>query len=213
MKPRKIVILLLASCICWFVIDLSFPFKTNIKNIDAAEAARLDAAMWRSYYERKPVTLFLRAAELIRKQFHAPFWRSYIMAYHSAKAAFLFKDGKDRNEYQQALPNLRSYFQQINAISDAQFNVDSVAHLELEWWIIRRYRQDYPPAEWEHYLAATAEAMYHVPSIRFAEYARLRTDAMLLRDQKGDAITEQNWAEIHATLRRAWASFAQALRE
>jgi hypothetical protein len=160
---------------------------------------------------RKPVNLFLQAAELIRKQFHAAFWRSYVIAYHSAKSAFIFKDGRNRNEYDKALPNLTDYFQRINDLSDMPFNVDSVARLELEWWIIRRYREQHPPTEWEKYLAATAEAMYHVRAEKFLEYAHLRTEAMLLRDAKGEAITEQDWVEIHELLRRAWLSFERAL--
>lgn len=200
-----------AALSAWISLDLNISCTTNIKNIDAAEAARLDGEMWRSYYERKPVRLFLQASELIRKQFHAPFWRSYVMAYHSAKSAFIFKDGRNRDEYDKALPNLTEYFQRINDLSDTPFNVDNAARLELEWWIIRRSREQHPPAEWEQYLAATAEAMYHVPAEKFSEYAHLRTEAMLLRDAKGEAITEQDWQEIHELLRRAWFSFERAL--
>jgi hypothetical protein len=214
LKPRRMLkttLVLLAALGVWVILDLTIPYTTNIKKIDAAEAARLDGEMWRSYYERKPVRLFLQAAELIRKQFHAPFWRSYVMAYHSAKSAFIFKDGTNRSEYARALPNLTAYFQRINDLSDTRFNVDSAAQLELEWWIIRRYRHDHPPEEWEKYIAATAEAMYHIPAEEFAEYAHLRTEAMLLRDAKGEAITEQDWVEIHELLRRAWFSFERAL--
>jgi hypothetical protein len=211
MKLKNIILMLLGLLVCWIAIDLGVPFQTDIRKIDSVEAARLDAAMWRSYYERKPITLFFQAAELIRGQFHAPFWRSHVIAYHSAKAAFIFKDGRTRDEYQNALPNLRCYYEHINAISDTPFNVDSVAQLELEWWIVRRYREKHPPVEWEKYLAASAEAMYHVPAAQFADYARLRVRAMLLRDGKGENITEQDWGAIHDLLLSAWKSFARAV--
>jgi hypothetical protein len=107
---------------------------------------------------------------------------------------------------------LRQYFLRINEISDTPFNVDSVATLELEWWIIRRDRKEHPPTEWETFLAATAHAMYHVPTEKFSEYAHLRTEAMLIRDAKGENVTEKDWMEIDSILQRAWSSFAQALK-
>ncbi|MDP4264051.1 MAG: hypothetical protein Q8941_16105 [Bacteroidota bacterium] len=212
--PRKKIIpgllFLLAG---WIVIDLYYPFKRDISKIDARETARMEGAMWRSYYEKKKLKLFFQSAELIREEFHFPFWRSNRAAYYAAKAAFVFKDGHNRSDYDKALPYLKKYYGLVNDISITPFSSDSAAMTELEWWIIRRERDMHPPAEWENWLAATASVMYHLPADSFREYAKLRVEAMLLRDEKGDSITETDWHKINDILAEAWQSFATGLQQ
>ena len=204
------ILLLLAA---WIGIDIFYPFKRDIRKINAEETARMETAMWRSYYEKKKVKLFLQSARLMRKEFHFPFWRSHRVAYYAAKAAFVFKDGQNRDDYEKALPYLEKYYGLINSISTVSFNTDSAAKTELEWWIIRRERDKHPPAEWEKWLALTASVMYHLPADSFREYARLSVQAMLLRDEKGDAIKEEDWQKINEISLQAWRSFATALQQ
>lgn len=212
MKRKKIIWLLLFLLIAWITIDINYAFKTDIHTIDAAETARLDGAMWKSYYEKKPVKLFMQSAQLMRNQFHFPFWRSYQVSYYAAKAAFVFKDGTNRNDYAKALPYLQKYYGHINEISNTAFNADTAAASELEWWIIRRERQQHPPQEWEEWLCKTASVMYHIPAAKFNDYAHLRVEAMLLRDEKGGNITEADWQKIDSLLLQAWQAFGKAVK-
>ena len=138
--------------LAWIAIDINYPFKTDIRKIDANATANLETAMWRSYYEYKPVKLFTQSAQLMRTVFHVPFWRSYLVSYYNAKAAFIFKNGANRNDYEKAMPYLSKFYQHISDISKTSFNADSAATSDLEWWIIRRYRQQHPYAEWENIL-------------------------------------------------------------
>ena len=199
--------------LAWIIIDINYPFKTDIGKIDAAETARLDGGMWKSYYEKKPIKLFMQSRKLLRSQFHMPFFRSCLVSYYAAKAAFVFKDGQNRNDYKKAMPYLVKYYNHINAVSKMPFDADTAAAAELEWWIIRRERVQHPPGEWEQWLAKTASVVYHKPADKFKDYARLRVEAMLLRDEKGDMITEDNWQKIDHLLRNAWLSFSKAVEE
>src|SRR5947209_1662132 len=122
MKRKKIILLLLLLFLAWIITDLNYPFKTDIRKINAAETARLDGAMWKSYYSGKPVKLFMQSAELMRTQFHMPFFRSYLVSYYAARSAFVFKDGKNRNDYAKALPYLVKYYRRINDVSGTYFN-------------------------------------------------------------------------------------------
>jgi hypothetical protein len=155
LKRKKIIWFLFVLLIAWIVTDINYPFKTDIRTIDAAKTARLDGAMGRSNYEKKPVQLFMQSAKLMRNQFHLPFWRSYQVSYYTAKAAFIFKDGTNRNDYAKALPYLQKYYININEISNTAFDVDTAAASELEWWTIRRERLQHPPQEWEEWLTKT----------------------------------------------------------
>jgi hypothetical protein len=212
MKRKKMIYLLPALLLLWIMADINWPYKTDLKKINPPEIARLDGAMWRAYYLQQPVKMFLQTAELMRGQYHVPFWRSNVMAYYAARAAFIFKKGRDTGDYDKALPPLIKYFEAINKISNVPFDVNEAARLELRWWVIRRYRQQHPPAEWEDCLAKAAEAIYHVDAAKFAVYARWRTEAMLLRDEKDTNITEADWQQIDAMLHKAWDSFGNALK-
>jgi len=211
MSIKRFIWISLLSLVACIVIDLNYPYKTDIKNFNPAEVARLDGAIWRSYYEKKKLKLFFQSAELMRKQFGVPFWRSNVMAYHVAKAAFVFKDGKDTTDYNKALPGLIKYYQQINNISNENFDAAKAAKLELEWWVVRRYRDVHPPAEWEKYLSLGSEAVYHIPAGKFSDYAHLRVEAMLLRDNKGNDINEDDWQHVNHLLQQAWKSFSISL--
>ena len=211
-KSLKIILLLFIALTTWILVDINYPVKRNIRIINAEETARLDGAMWRSYYEKKPVKLLLQSAELMRTQFHFPLWRSMRVAYFAAKAAFVFKEGTNRASYEKALPYLVKYFKHISDISKEPFNADTAAKQELEWWIIRRFRNEHPPAEWEQYLAATASTMYHLPAENFTDYAHLRVQAMLLRDAKDSSITESDWQHINSLLTDAWKHFSKTLQ-
>ena len=96
LKFGAILILLLAA---WIAYDLYSTRQTSLREFDADEVARLDTAMWRSYYSRQRVRLYAQACELLRTQYRLPFWRSNAVAYHAAKAAFVFKDGHSRADY------------------------------------------------------------------------------------------------------------------
>lgn len=205
------LLLVLTAFGIWVLLDLTWPARSNLRQFDSEQVARLDGAMWRSYYEKKPLKLLWQSAELCRNQFGVPFWQSFRLAFYAAKAAFAFKDGKNRPDYERALPPLTQYFARISALSDAPFDAAEAARFELEWWIIRRERTHHPPAEWVKFLAKSSAIVYHQPAASFNGYARLRVQAMLYRDARGEAITEADWVKIEGVLRESWGAFRRAV--
>jgi hypothetical protein len=145
-------------------------------------------------------------------QFNAGFWNSFPIAYRAAKSAFTFKDGTSRDDYAKALLDLERYFAAIGDLSLTPFNATAAARNELEWWIIRREPAQHTTADWERLIAAVAAEIYGVPAERLTDYARLRVEAMVLRDQRGDGITEQDWSLIENLLERSWGELAGAVR-
>src|SRR6185295_12589551 len=118
-----LVILVLAAAIAaWIAADLYRPYKVDIRAFDADEVARLDTAMWRSYYGRQRLKLFKELGDVLDSQFHFPFWRRQLVAFHAAKAAFVFKDGKAREDYEKALPDLEKFYSEIHDVSSTDFD-------------------------------------------------------------------------------------------
>lgn len=214
LSKRNIVFGVLAALLLTAALDLYYPVSTDLRAFEAEEVARLDTIMWRSYYDRQPVRLFLQLAELLRVQFNLPWLRSHVVAFHAAKAAFVFKDGRNRADYEKALPDLMRYYRALRKVSTTPFDVEQEAQLELEWWIVHRQREQHAPGDLDRALAEAAAELYRVPAESLMEYGRLRTEAMNIRDRKAVAggVTEEDWKQIEELLRGSWKSLWQAVR-
>lgn len=195
--------------------DLFYPRTTRLREFDPNEVARLETAMWRSYYEKQRVRLFNQMTELLRSQYHMTPVKSNVVAYYAAHAAFVFKDGKERADYEKALPDLIRFYSYVHNMSDIDFDVYKAAKLELEWWIIHRERTQHAPGDLARALAELQAAIYNVPVERLMEHGRLRAEAMTIRDTKAEqgGVTEADWAKINELLNQSWASLAQAVRQ
>lgn len=209
-----IIALLLILVVGAVLYDLYYPRTTAMRTFDADEVARLETAMWRSYYEKQRLQLFNQLSELLRTQYHMPLVRSNEVAYHAANAAFVFKSGKQRADYEKALPDLVKFYAAVRAMSDIPFNVDRVARLELEWWIIHRQRAEHAPGDLEKALAELQAELYQTPVEKLQEHGRLRAEAMTIRDTKAETggVTEADWARINELLKQSWRSLAQAVK-
>jgi len=210
----RVIGLLLVLLIGGVVLDLYYPRTTKMREFDPDEVARLETAMWRSYYEKEQVRLFNQLTELLRTQYHMPLVRSNQVAYYAANAAFVFKNGRERQDYEKALPDLIKFYAEIRKLSDIPFDVDQVARLELEWWIIHRQRTEHKPGDLEKALAELQAEIYRVPLERMIEHGRLRAEAMTIRDTKAEAggVSEADWARINELLKESWRSLAKAVK-
>src|ERR687884_47811 len=174
------------ALLAWVAYDLYAPRHTSLRDFDPDEVARLETAMWRSYYSRQRLRLFTQMSELLRTQYRLPLWRSNAVAYQAARAAFVFKDGHSRADYERALPNLVSFYKSIREVSDTDFDPERAARLELEWWIVHRQRAQHAPGDLDRALANLASEIYRVPADKLMEHARLRAEAMEIRDRQAE---------------------------
>jgi hypothetical protein len=217
-RTKKIIfrsiVVLLALLIGAVLYDLYFPRTAHLREFDADEVARLETAMWRAYYEKRRVQLFNQLSELLRTQYHMPLVRSNSTAYYAANAAFTFKQGKGRADYEKALPDLVKFYGAIRKISDIPFDVDRVSRLELEWWIIHRERARHPSGDLEKALAELQAEIYQVPVDRLMEHGRLRAEAMTIRDTKAESggVSEEDWIKINELLRQSWRSLEKEVK-
>jgi hypothetical protein len=183
--------------------------NVDLRVVDGAAVGRLDAAMWRSYYERRPVVLFSQLMDTLGSQFGLPPLKRLLNAYRAAHAAFVFKDGRSTADYEKALPDLEAYYADIAAQATVSFDAKLAAKQELEWWILHR---EHSPKLADS-LEELASTIYGIPRERFVEHAALRVKAMAIRDQKGAVITDADWDEINRLLERSWISLAASVKQ
>ena len=218
-RPRRrrrvlaVAAALVLALLAWVAYDLYAPRHTSLRDFNPDEVARLETAMWRSYYSRERLRLFAQMSELLRTQYRLPLWRSNAVAYQAARAAFVFKDGHTRSDYERALPNLVSFYKSIREVSDTGFDPERAARLELEWWIVHRERSEHAPGDLDRALAALASEIYRVPAERLLEHARLRAEAMEMRDRQAEqgGVTEEDWRRIDELLHQSWRSLWRAV--
>ena len=209
----RVIAVVLVLLVAGVLFDLYYPRTAKLREFDPDEVARLETAMWRSYYDKQHLKLFNQLSELLRTQYHMPLVRSNEVAYYGANAAFVFKQGSKRSEYEEALPDLKKFYGEIRKISDIPFDVDRVSQLELEWWIIHRERGQHKPGDLDRALAELQAEIYHVPVEKLLEHGRLRSEAMMIRDNKAEqgGVTEADWARIGELLKQSWRSLAHAV--
>lgn len=214
-KLRRGLMLFAGALLAWPALDLYAPRQTDIRRFDPIEVARLETAMWRSYYERRRLRLFAQMAELLRAQYRLPLLRSNVVAYQAARAAFVFKGGRSRADYERALPYLENFYAALRRVSNVPFNSPRAARLELEWWIVHRERAQHGPNDLAGVLAAEAAEIYQTPTESVTEHARLRAEAMTMRDTQAErgSLTEDDWARINELLRQSWEALSKAVNE
>lgn len=214
-RVRRLLLAMLAVLLVIVAVDLYAPRSSNLRQFDADEVARLETAMWRSYYQKERLRLFNQLTELLRTQYHMPPVRSHVVAYQAARAAFVFKDGHSRADYEMALPYLVNFYEAIHKVSDTDFDVSQAAKLELEWWIVHRERKSHAPDDLVRALAELPAEMYRAPVEKLMEHARYRAEAMTIRDDRAEAggVSEADWAKIEELLRASWRSLHTAVNE
>src|ERR1043165_1431720 len=210
----RIVAAILVLLIGGALYDLYYPRTVHLREFDPNKVARLETAMWRSYYEKQRLRLFNQLTELLRSQYHMTPVKSNVVAYYASHAAFIFKEGKERADYEKALPDLIKFYSYLHRMSDIDFDVYKTAKLELEWWIIHRERTQHAPGDLARALAELQAEIYRVPVDRVIEHGRLRAEAMTIRDTKAEqgGVTEEDWAKINELLKQSWSSLAQAVK-
>ncbi len=208
---RKWMLSVALALAVWIAASLVPDGQHSLRRFDGAAVGRIETRMWRSYYEHRPMRLFRELTGLLREQYRLPFWRSVKSGYHAARAAVVFQRGHDRAGYALALPDLQAFYQDIRRGGDVPFDAREAARLELEWWIVHRERDRHPPEALERSLAALQACLYRAPAEVFAQHAKARAEAMLLRDQRGSAITNDDWNAIGVLLDRSWIALAQAV--
>jgi len=199
---RKTVLVLIVLVVAFVALDYARPAAIRPRRFDSADVARSETDMWRAYYEHRPAHLFGILIGELHRQYGLSYTRSALGAYYAAHAAVVFQRGKQRSDYEKALPDLGRYYALLRRGSDIAFDTHKVAAAELEWWIAHRDRRP----DLSQTLAVLQSDFYGIPVDRFRTHAGARARAMLYRDDKGAAITDADWRQIEGWLNESWSS-------
>ena len=210
---RWTAVILITGLVIYAAIDLFWYPQQDLRRFDSIAMGTLETEMWRSYYDRQPVQLYFQLAKMLRTQFGFPLLRSHLVAYHAADAAFVFKDGQQRSDYEKALPALQSYYRAIRNIGNIPFDVQKATQLELEWWIVHRQRDQHSRSALDTACANAAAEVYQVLPDSTLEHGTLRAEAMVIRDSgaASGGVSEDDWRRIESLLQTCYRSLQRVV--
>lgn len=182
------------------------PREADLRAFDPAEMARLETAMWRDYYDKRYAALFYHLCASTRTQFGFSPFRSLHIALKAAEAAKAFQPTHSRQEANAALPALVAYYRDFAVAAPAAFDAEKAARLELDWWQARR--EAVGPWDYGLTIARVAALTYgeSAEDADITQFGIVRAEAMAYRDERGEAITEADWANIETQLAGAYRS-------
>src|SRR5690349_3928611 len=102
--------------------------------------AYLEAAIWRSYYDRRWLRVLGLTLQLVHEQFHLSWPRAVQAAYYTTRAALAWAP------LEHDLQKVRRYLERFYRATHAK-DPAGVAELELRYWVVHRDLSGRPEAE------------------------------------------------------------------
>lgn len=213
LRKYTIIITLIMVIVGWALIDLFGPWHSDLRRFDPVAIAQLETDMWRAYYDKEGFRLYRLLVAMLHDHQGFPYLRANYHAYLAARAAMVFKRGQGRTDYEKALPYLVDYYRGMKCIGQLDCDPPEVARLELEWWIVHRERSQYGEEALVQAIASATGAFYSENAQQLYEYAKERTEAMIIRDEEAlrDGVSEAEWQEIDTHLRASYQALYAAL--
>ncbi len=199
----------LAAILAVLVAYAAVPRRADLTAFDPSASARLETAMWRHYYEKQFVALFLDLYRLARAEQGFSPLDSARIAIAAARAARAFQPTASRHEAEAAIPLLVDYFRILARAAPVPVDTELAARTELDWWQARR--EAVPPQTYGLTIARVATLLYGVDGEDMRAYGITRAQAMAYRDARSAGMTESDWAAIATRLRASYRSLKRAL--
>ena len=184
------------------------------RDFDPDELARLETSMWKAYYRRQPLRLFVLLIQALRAQAQVSWPRALWSSLLLTKAAAGF--ARSTGEYERFAPDIARGYRALGLPDHV--DVEAVARHELRWWVVRREIGLAAGEAAGDSITDLYAALYDVPRDRVAEAGRLRGQAAEVRDRGATddpegptAVGSAYWPEVARLLRDSYRSLRAAL--
>ncbi|WP_157385538.1 hypothetical protein [Mesorhizobium sp. STM 4661] len=181
--------------------------KIDITMFQPAYMGKAEALMWKRYYERRYLGLFMTMFGCGRHVGYSPSL-SIKLGFFAAQAARLFQASRSAEEAHRALPPLERYYDLIAIGAPSTFCSREVALTELGWWQARR--ENKPPSEYGIRIACVASLVYGVAIDKVALAGIRRAQAMEYRDRH--EMEQSDWAVVENKLIESYSILKSSLR-
>lgn len=173
----------------------------DVRIFDPDRTAELEISMWKAYYDKRNVALFMDLITATRERYRCSRFTAARIAFHLARAAATF--GNLRSDYDQVLPDLEKGYGLAREVAGLTYDPASLAKAELAWWVARRIPGKNSAEQVGDLIADLNAQFYNVPKAKVLEASVLRARAGKLRDDGG---LNADWPEISRILVESYRS-------
>jgi hypothetical protein len=184
------------------------------RGFDPDELAGLEARMWKAYYRRQPLRLFVLLVRALRAQANVSWLRALWASLLLTRAAAGF--ARASGDYSRFAADIGRGYRMLG-LPD-HIDVEAVARHELRWWVVRREIGLAAGEAAGDAITDLYAALYDLPRERVAEAGRLRGLAAEIRDRGAfddpegpTAAGSAYWTEVARLLRDSYRSLKAAL--
>ncbi len=202
--------LLTAAFLCAGIAIQDRLASPSLTDFDPARMGRLEASMWRNYYEHRWIALACDGLRVSCGEYGLSWLDGLRSSLLASRAALHFRSETDDPR---CLPLLERYYAVLADGLGKEIDVVEAARLELEWWKERRRKLG--PAAYAKTIAANAALVYDLPPAVLLPASLKRAEAMSYRDRHGRAgeMTEERWEKVANQLEEAYAELKKAVAD
>ena len=149
---------------------------------DPRKIAHYEKENYVAYYQKRWLRLLRASVGMVKEAFGLSLWQAIYGAYLVARAEIAFAPFPD-NDVPLTLAFMRRFFALIKQVHHADFDVDEVARLEVNWWSVhRRLFGQAENGDLVEALAHATAAAYGLVADGVREAAYHRAQGMLYSD-------------------------------
>ncbi len=208
---RLVGLVAVAGLCCGALVYIFTPWRGTIWRFDPDRLGRLEADIWRHYYEKRFFALAFDCYSGVRENYRVSPYQAATMAWGLARAARMFQSSRNRQEAERAIPVLEKCYRRLVRATDAVLDPHRAATLELEWW--QQRREHVLPEQYAKTIAELAQEVYSRGDDPLIKAAALeRAEAMAFRDShRRSRMTDADWNVVTEKLIRSYRLLHEAL--
>ena len=111
--------------------------KNAMRMFDPQRVAWYEKENWVAYYQKRWLRLLRVSVGMVKETFGLSLWQALYTAYLVARAEMAAAPFPD-NDIPRAEAYMRRHYTFIKKTLGEEFNVDEVARLEVNWWVVHR---------------------------------------------------------------------------
>jgi hypothetical protein len=186
----------------------------RMRTFDPAKVAYYETENWVAYYQKRWLRLLRVSVAMVQQTFGLRAWQAVYGAYLVARAEMAAAPFPD-NDIPRAEQYMRRFYAYIKRLHYEHFDVDEVARLEVNWWVV--HRQLFGQSENQPLVEALTDlyaASFSVPRERVREAAYRRAEAMLYSDRwvnEGRVSGSPLLVQVQAELEKSYAALLAAV--
>lgn len=104
---------------------------------DPRKVAYYEKENWVAYYQKRWLRLIRVSVGMVKEAFDLSLWQALYAAYLVARAEIAAAPFPD-NDIPRAEAYMRRFYRLIKRIHHQEFDVEKVARLEVNWWVVHR---------------------------------------------------------------------------